>query len=98
MSKTKTAFFCSNCGYESTKWLGKCPSCNTWNSFVEEVIEKSGDKKEEKWKNYHEERKPSGAVLVSDIEGRVEKTFLTPDADLNRVLGGGIVPGSIILV
>ena len=46
MSKTKSAFFCQSCGYESTKWAGKCPSCNAWNTFVEEVIIKGTDKKE----------------------------------------------------
>ena len=52
MSKTKTAFFCQNCGYESAKWLGKCPSCNQWNVFVEEVIHKDKDKKENDWKEF----------------------------------------------
>ncbi|MDB5230962.1 MAG: radA [Chitinophagaceae bacterium] len=98
MSKLKTAFFCSNCGYESTKWLGKCPSCNNWNTFVEEVTEKNANAKEENWTNYHEARKISGAVLLSDVEVKAEKRFVTPDVELNRVLGGGIVPGSIILV
>jgi DNA repair protein RadA/Sms len=46
MSKTKSSFFCQQCGYESAKWIGKCPSCNTWNSFVEELIVKESDKKE----------------------------------------------------
>ncbi len=51
MSKTKSAFFCQNCGYESAKWLGKCPSCEQWNTFVEEVIVKGTDKKEkDDWK------------------------------------------------
>ena len=45
MSKVKTAFFCSNCGYESTKWLGKCPSCNQWNTFIEEVVERNQKEK-----------------------------------------------------
>ena len=56
MSKIKTAFFCSGCGYESTKWLGKCPSCNSWNTFVEEVLDK-GNNKEQSWKGYAEDKK-----------------------------------------
>jgi len=54
MSKTKSAFFCQSCGYESAKWLGKCPSCNQWNSFVEEVVVKGNDKltSKENWDNY----------------------------------------------
>ena len=54
MSKTKSAFFCQSCGYESTKWVGKCPSCNQWNTFVEEVVIKGTDKKENvEWKEYN---------------------------------------------
>ena len=53
MSKTKSAFFCQSCGYESVQWLGKCPGCNNWNTFVEEVIVKGTDKKEkDDWKEY----------------------------------------------
>ena len=57
MSKIKTAFFCNNCGYESTKWIGKCPSCNEWNTFTQEVIH-SGDAKEKTtWEDYPETKK-----------------------------------------
>ena len=53
MSKTRSAFFCQNCGYESTKWVGKCPSCEQWNTFVEEVIQKGTDKlPKDDWKEY----------------------------------------------
>jgi DNA repair protein RadA/Sms len=52
MAKVKTAFFCSNCGYESAKWIGKCPSCGTWNTFVEEVLSKPSLKKENGWDGY----------------------------------------------
>jgi len=57
MSKIKTAFFCQNCGYESAKWLGKCPSCQQWNSFVEELIQKENKKASsgQDWDTYHEE-------------------------------------------
>lgn len=98
MSKVKTAFFCSNCGYESAKWVGKCPSCGNWNSFVEEVIHKEPSQKSNGWKDYHEEKKSTKAVALSEISASEQKRIVTPDAELNRVLGGGIVPGSIVLV
>src|SRR5215471_21638696 len=98
MSKVKTAFFCSNCGYESAKWAGKCPSCGMWNTFVEEIIHKESAKNENGWKDYHEERKEIKTIaLNSVVTGELER-IVTPDAELNRVLGGGIVPGSIVLV
>lgn len=98
MSKTKSAFFCGNCGYESAKWLGKCPSCGQWNTFVEEVIVKGADKKaKEDWRDL------SGlsglkTVSLNDVSSAEEKRIVTTDAELNRVLGGGIVAGSIVLV
>ena len=98
MSKLKTAYFCSNCGYESTKWVGKCPSCNTWNTFVEEVISKNVDKKDIGWKDYNEEKRNTKTVLLNDVTSTTEDRILTGDAELNRVLGGGIVGGSIVLV
>lgn len=93
MSKTKTAFFCQACGYESAKWLGKCPSCNQWNTFVEEVIIK-GNEKKEAWNDSQD----SKLVSLSEIESADEKRILTNDPELNRTLGGGIVAGSIVLV
>jgi DNA repair protein RadA/Sms len=97
MSKTKTAFFCSNCGYESAKWLGKCPACNEWNTFTEEVLDK-GNSKETSWDGYHAEKKTAKIVALQDVVSDPEKRIVTPDPELNRVLGGGIVVGSIILV
>jgi len=98
MSKTKSAFFCSSCGQESTKWVGKCPGCNSWNTFVEEVIVKGTDKKEkEEWANYNggERRK---TILLKEVKSAEERRIVTNDAEVNRVLGGGIVLGSIVLV
>ncbi len=97
MSKTKTSFFCSNCGYESTKWLGKCPSCNEWNTFIEEVISKN-EKKENSWKDYHQDKRSVKAIALDKVTITEENRIITADAELNRVLGGGIVPGSIVLV
>jgi DNA repair protein RadA/Sms len=97
MSKIKTSFFCSNCGYESAKWSGKCPSCNQWNTFLEEVVTKN-NQKEDNWKTYHSEKRSVHAVRLDEVVINEEKRIVTADAELNRVLGGGIVPGSIVLV
>lgn len=98
MSKIKTAFFCSNCGYESTKWVGKCPSCNQWNTFIEEVIDKGTNKTNDTWKNYNSEKRAAATIALSDVTSKEEKRIITADPELNRVLGGGIVAGSIVLV
>ena len=95
MSKIKTAFFCSNCGYESVKWVGKCPACNEWNTFVEEVLDKGT--KEQTWSGVGA-RKANKAIALQDVTALKEVRIVTKDAELNRVLGGGIVPGSIVLV
>jgi DNA repair protein RadA/Sms len=97
MSKIKTSFFCSNCGYESAKWSGKCPSCNQWNTFLEEVVNKN-NQKEDNWKTYHSEKRSVHAVKLDEVVINEEKRIVTNDGELNRVLGGGIVPGSIVLV
>jgi DNA repair protein RadA/Sms len=87
MSKIKTAFFCSNCGYESAKWLGKCPSCNQWNTFIEEVLDK-GNNKEENWDTYNNSNTKKGkALLLHEVSNATEKRLVTTDAELNRVLG-----------
>ncbi len=98
MSKVKTAFFCQNCGYESVKWVGQCPSCGQWNTFVEELIQKETIKNNNDWKNYHEEKRTNKTISLNEIKSSEEKRLLTADPELNRVLGGGIVPGSIVLV
>ena len=91
--KIQSAFFCQNCGTQSPKWLGKCPQCNEWNTFVEEIITKENIKAGG-WKN-NKKNKPS---LISEIDYANEKRIVSNDKELNRVLGGGIVPGSIILL
>lgn len=98
MSKTKTAFFCSNCGHESAKWSGKCPSCEQWNTFVEEVIVKGTDKKQNEWKEFSALGNGVRSLSLEDIESGEEKRIISPDQELNRVLGGGIVCGSLVLV
>ncbi len=98
MSKVKTAYFCSNCGYESAKWLGKCPSCSSWNTFAEEVISKGIEKNDNGWKDYNTGKRTAKTILLDKVSATEEDRILTADTELNRVLGGGIVPGSIILV
>lgn len=98
MAKAKTIFFCNNCGYESSGWLGKCPSCGTWNSFVEETINPA-PKTQGTWLSAEEER---GRVTVQSLaeisaEDRTERE-LSGISELDRVLGGGFVNGSLILV
>lgn len=96
MAKAKTLFFCQSCGYESAKWLGKCPSCNAWNSFVEEVVTKPDSEKNE-WRT-EGVRKTAQPKTLAEIVNGDERRWLTPDQELNRVLGGGIVPGSLVLI
>lgn len=100
MPKIKTAFFCSNCGYESAKWLGKCPACGEWNTFVEEVIQKDHQANNSIWKNYDASgnKRESKIIAINEIHTDTEKRIISSDNEINRVLGGGIVPGSIVLV
>ena len=97
MSKPRSSFFCQQCGYESTKWLGKCPACQQWNSFVEEIKQKESKQSSSGWKSDGPSSR-AGITLLKDIEAGEENRIITPDPELNRVLGGGIVTGSIILV
>lgn len=97
MSKVKTAFFCQNCGYESVKWLGQCPSCDQWNTFVEELIQKE-EKQSNGWKNHVAGTRINRTIALKDVAPAHETRLLTSDTELNRVLGGGIVPGSIVLI
>jgi DNA repair protein RadA/Sms len=98
MSKVKTSFFCQNCGYESVKWVGQCPSCSQWNTFVEELIQKDNSRNNNGWKDYNEEKRINKTISLNEIKSSEEKRLPTSDAELNRVLGGGIVPGSLVLV
>ncbi|MDP4263424.1 MAG: DNA repair protein RadA [Bacteroidota bacterium] len=98
MSKVKSAFFCQNCGYESVKWVGQCPSCGQWNTFVEELIQKETIKNNNGWKDYSDNKRNNKIIALSEISSSEEKRWVTGDAELNRVLGGGIVAGSIVLI
>ena len=92
--KTKTVYFCSNCGNESSKWLGKCPSCGEWNTYVEEKVQVKGGKEQ----FLPQSSVDSAPVKLSEISGESEERIQMPSGELNRVLGGGLVPGSIILI
>lgn len=98
MAKTKTVYFCQNCGYESAKWLGKCPSCGEWNSFVEEVTQKSPVADKNEWRSGENEKRKSQPKPIKEISAEKESRVSAEDNELNRVLGGGIVPGSVVLI
>lgn len=94
MVKVKTKFFCTECGYESPKWYGKCPGCGSWNSMVEEtekVVKTQGMSSG----LFHTKEKP---LPIINIESGKEPRIVTGIGELNRVLGGGVVPGSLVLV
>lgn len=97
MAKVKTSFFCQNCGQQAPKWLGKCPSCGEWNTFVEEVVQKEEPTKGS-WKVSTTTRAASKPRAIQDINFEEQPRILTQDAELNRVLGGGIVLGSMVLI
>jgi len=97
LAKTKSAYFCQSCGYESAKWLGKCPSCNSWNTFVEEIIEKAAAKVPA-WKTSGSSSRVHKPSKVANIESSTEKRIFTGDQELDRVLGGGLVTGSVTLI
>lgn len=96
MSKIKTSFFCQNCGAQYSRWQGQCNSCKEWNTIVEEIIQKE---EKSSWKITNSEtKKVSKPLKVNEIDSTQEVRMDTRDSELNRVLGGGIVPGSLILL
>jgi len=97
LAKIKSAYFCQSCGYESAKWLGKCPSCQQWNTFVEEVVEKPSAASAI-WKSSTGQQRVAKPSKLEDITSATEERVLTGDAELDRVLGGGLVPGSVTLI
>lgn len=95
MAKLKTSFFCQNCGTQYAKWQGQCNACKEWNTIVEEVIQKE---EKSSWKPTSEVKKAPKPLKVTEIDSSEEVRMNTLDGELNRVLGGGIVPGSLILL
>jgi len=98
MSKIKKAFFCQQCGYESVKWVGQCPSCGQWNTFAEEIVQKENGKVKADWEEYDGEKRTNKTITLNEVKSGEEKRIVTTDAELNRVLGGGIVAGSLVLI
>lgn len=94
MAKVKSSYFCQSCGAQSPKWLGKCPACGEWNTYVEELIQKD-DKTTWNSSSQQIANKPKA---ISEITYSEEERFRTHDSELNRVLGSGIVPGSLVLI
>ena len=95
MAKTKTTFFCQNCGTQFPKWIGKCTSCNEWNTIVEEIIQKEENRK---WKQSTKVKRANKALKIKDISTLQEDRIPTNNNELNRVLGGGLVNGSVVLL
>ena len=101
MAKTKTAFFCQNCGAQYSKWQGQCYACKEWNTIVEEVIQKEEKhqwKKEDEQDDSPRSRKTNKYVPLHEITTEKEMRLDSGDQELNNVLGGGIVPGSVVLI
>ena len=91
MAKGKQVFFCQECGFESTKWMGQCPGCKAWNSFCEEKVTVGA-------KSQSGRRAVVAPTSILEVETTDETRFTTGIGELNRVLGGGIVSGSLVLV
>lgn len=98
MAKTKTVYVCSNCGADSPKWLGKCPNCGEWNTYVEEVVAKDVPSAKRPVPSGLSERGQARPVLLRDITAEKEDRLDLKDQELNRVLGGGLVKGSLVLI
>ena len=93
MAKSKTVYFCQNCGTESGKWIGRCPSCNEWNSYVEQVVSKNTKQSQVSYE--FEKQVPQ---RISDIKAKKEGRISTKINELDRILGGGLVSGSVVLI
>lgn len=96
MAAIRTIFYCQNCGAKAPKWLGKCPTCGEWNTYVEEVVVK--DAKPQAWRSKERNARDVKPQKLADISKNNQQRIVTDDAELNRVLGGGIVPGSMVLL
>ncbi len=98
MAKTKTTFFCQNCGAQFPKWVGKCNSCNEWNTIVEEVIQKEPQGSGRNWQQSTSSKRLNRALKIQEITASQEDRIPTNNNELNRVLGGGLVKGSVVLL
>lgn len=99
MAKSKTIYFCQNCGASSPKWIGHCPSCKEWNTYVEEVVEKTSVQHIPAWVDGQDDKaKKAVPKLITSLKSGPEQRIETMDGELNRVLGGGVVYGSLVLI
>lgn len=98
MAKTQTTFFCKSCGASSAKWIGKCPSCGEWNTYIEEVVHKEKTDFKKTWKQTDRSAPLLKPVLLKEVEQGNEQRYPVKDIELARVLGGGVVPGSVVLI
>lgn len=98
--KIKKVFICSNCGHNSPKWEGKCNSCGSWNTYVEETVEKATktELKKQGWQSSSKTQTSSTPIPIQDVQKTETKRLLFEDAEFNRALGGGLVAGSITLL
>jgi len=97
VAKAKTSFFCQSCGHNAPKWLGKCPSCGEWNTFIEELIETTSHPSDV-WKKNDRTKISPKPKLLQEVSFENLPKITSPDHEFNRVLGGGIVPGSLVLI
>ncbi|PLX12174.1 MAG: DNA repair protein RadA, partial [Marinilabiliales bacterium] len=93
MAKSKSVYFCQNCGAESAKWIGRCPSCGEWNTYIEQIVSKSSKQSQVSYDS--EKQIPQ---KISEIKSKKEGRISTNINELDRILGGGLVPGSMILI
>jgi DNA repair protein RadA/Sms len=98
MAKIKTSFFCQSCGAQSAKWIGRCPACGEWNTYVEEVLQRDEVTTPGNWKASTSLQVSAKPRAIAEITYLEEARVATADQELNRVLGGGIVPGSMVLI
>ena len=94
MAKVKTAFFCKHCGTQYSKWQGQCHACKEWNTIVEEVLQKQ---KTETWQAPNNSQ-ASVPIPLAEVSESQQARLVTGDTELDRVLGGGVVPGSLVLL
>src|SRR5690554_3138512 len=90
MAKIRTSYFCQNCGAESAKWIGKCPSCGEWNTYVEEVIQKEDSGRGSWHQGLEKSKRSSVPKKLIDVSDEKLPRLVTHDQELDRVLGGGI--------
>lgn len=98
MAKIRSSYFCQNCGAESAKWIGKCPSCGEWNTYVEELVQKEESGRGSWQQKGDKQKRVVAPRKLQDINDEKFPRMVTHDQELDRVLGGGIVPGSLILI